>query len=79
MEMGKIADALSGAKEHALNDVQKAMHSEYVKAFHDGSMAAHLDSQRKWIKDIQPAGMLTTLEIPALTFMRLHMGLLVAY
>jgi dipeptidyl-peptidase-3 len=55
VEMGKIAEALSGAKEQALNSVQKDMHAEYIKAFHDGSMAAHLDSQRKWIKDIQPA------------------------
>jgi dipeptidyl-peptidase-3 len=52
VEMGKIAESMAGARDHALNDVQKAMHSEYVKAFHDGSMFAHLESQRRWIKDI---------------------------
>lgn len=27
------------------------MHAEYFKAFHDGSMASHVASQRHWIQD----------------------------
>lgn len=27
------------------------MHADYYKAFHDGSMASHVESQRHWIQD----------------------------
>ena len=53
-EMGKIARNLMEAKKFALNDEEDKMQGEYVKAFHDGSMFAHLDSQRHWIKDKGP-------------------------
>lgn len=49
-EMGKIARNLTEAKKHALNENEDKMQGEYVRAFHDGSMFAHLDSQRHWIK-----------------------------
>ena len=51
VEMGKIARNLEEAKKFALNDEEDKMQAEYVKAFHDGSMFAHLDSQRHWIRD----------------------------
>ncbi|CAK4032047.1 probable dipeptidylpeptidase III [Lecanosticta acicola] len=54
VEMGKIARNLEEAKKHALNKVEDAMQAQYVKSFHDGSMFAHLDSQREWIKDRGP-------------------------
>ena len=50
-EMAKIARNLMEAKKNALNDEEDAMQADYVKAFHDGSMNAHKDSQRHWIKD----------------------------
>lgn len=54
IEMEKIARNLTEAKKHAANAHEDAMQAEYIKAFHDGSMLAHLDSQRHWIKDKGP-------------------------
>ncbi|OQO12184.1 hypothetical protein B0A48_02825 [Cryoendolithus antarcticus] len=54
VEMGKIAENLAKAQEFALNDEERAMQGEYVKAFHDGSMEAHKQSQRHWVKDMGP-------------------------
>ncbi|KXT06498.1 hypothetical protein AC578_6077 [Pseudocercospora eumusae] len=53
-EMGKIARNLAEAKKYALNKEEDLMQGEYVASFHDGSMFAHLDSQRHWIKDKGP-------------------------
>lgn len=53
-EMAKIARNLTEARKYALNDHEDKMQAEYVKAFHDGSMYAHKDSQRHWIKDKGP-------------------------
>lgn len=50
VEMGKIARNLMEAKKHALNDEEDQMQGDYIRAFHDGSMRAHVDSQRHWIK-----------------------------
>lgn len=50
-EMGKISQNLAEAQKHALNQNENKMHGEYVKSFHEGSMLAHLESQRHWIKD----------------------------
>ena len=54
VEMGKIARNLMEAKKYASNDEENAMMADYVKAFHDGSMNTHKDSQRHWIKDKGP-------------------------
>ncbi|KAK5120916.1 hypothetical protein LTR85_005700 [Meristemomyces frigidus] len=53
-EMAKISQNLTEAKKYALNDEEASMQAEYVTAFHDGSMLAHKDSQRHWIKDKGP-------------------------
>ena len=53
-EMAKIAQNLTEAKKYALNDEEAAMQADYIKAFHDGSMQAHKNSQRHWIKDKGP-------------------------
>ncbi|EMD00837.1 hypothetical protein BAUCODRAFT_62079 [Baudoinia panamericana UAMH 10762] len=53
-EMAKIAQNLMEAKKHALNDEESKMQAEYVKSFHDGSMLAHMESQRHWIRDKGP-------------------------
>nr|POE50155.1 dipeptidyl peptidase 3 [Quercus suber] len=54
VEMAKIARNLAEAKKYALNDEEDKMQAAYVKSFHDGSMLAHKDSQRHWIKDRGP-------------------------
>lgn len=54
-EMAKIARNLTEAKKHSGNPTEDSMQAEYVKAFHDGSMEAHKESQRHWIKDLGPA------------------------
>lgn len=54
-EMAKIARNLTEAKKYAANSQEDSMQAEYVKAFHDGSMEAHKNSQRHWIKDLGPA------------------------
>ncbi|KAK4506981.1 hypothetical protein PRZ48_000715 [Zasmidium cellare] len=54
VEMGKVARNLTEAKKHALNDNEDKMQGEYIRSFHDGSMRAHVDSQRHWIKDKGP-------------------------
>lgn len=54
VEMAKIARNLMEAKKYALNDEEDAMQGDYVKSFHDGSMNAHKDSQRHWIRDKGP-------------------------
>ena len=54
VEMGKIADNLTHAKKYAANVEEEAMMADYITAFHDGSMYAHKDSQRHWIKDKGP-------------------------
>ncbi|RMY85179.1 hypothetical protein D0862_11238 [Hortaea werneckii] len=54
VEMAKIARNLTEAKKYALNENEDQMQAEYIKAFHDGSMYAHKDSQRHWIKDKGP-------------------------
>ncbi|KAL1306715.1 hypothetical protein AAFC00_005382 [Neodothiora populina] len=53
-EMSTIVTALKEAKENSANDHQRSMHEEYVKSFESGSMAAHVQSQRHWIKDKGP-------------------------
>ncbi|KAF3084173.1 hypothetical protein TWF102_005490 [Orbilia oligospora] len=53
-EMKVMADELDGAKKAALNDTQEKMMEEYVKSFREGSLEAHKESQRYWIKDIGP-------------------------
>jgi dipeptidyl-peptidase-3 len=53
-EMANIASNLAEAKKYAANSEEDAMQGEYVKSFHDGSMEAHKDSQRHWIKDKGP-------------------------
>ncbi|KAH0274441.1 dipeptidyl-peptidase III, partial [Aureobasidium melanogenum] len=53
-EMEKIAAFLTEAKKHSANQYQSDMHSEYIKSFRTGSMTAHVQSQRHWIKDKGP-------------------------
>ena len=53
-QMATIADYHLKAAEVSANDNQKEMHKAYAKSFQDGSMLAHKDSQRYWIRDKKP-------------------------
>ncbi|KAK6344451.1 hypothetical protein TWF696_008088 [Orbilia brochopaga] len=53
-EMKVMADELEKAGGNALNGTQGKMMEEYVKSFREGSLEAHKESQRYWIKDIGP-------------------------
>ncbi|CAG2227517.1 DPP3 [Mytilus edulis] len=52
--MAKVAENLGKAKEHVANDLEKQMLTEYIKSFTTGSIPAHKDGTRHWIKNIGP-------------------------
>ncbi|XP_033125857.1 dipeptidyl peptidase 3-like [Anneissia japonica] len=52
--MAKVADSLSKAKEYAANEHQVKMLEGYVNSFTTGSIDAHKDASRNWIKDKGP-------------------------
>lgn len=45
---------LAKAREYAANDNQRDMLTLYIEHFKTGSIDAHKDSQRKWIRDKGP-------------------------
>lgn len=53
-EMATAALEIKRAKKVALNETEEKMLEEYAKSFGAGSMNAHVDSQRYWIKDKKP-------------------------
>ena len=53
-EMALIADSLEKAIPHAANETQKNMLEQYVKSFRSGSLEAHKESQKYWVKDVGP-------------------------
>ncbi|KAF3901415.1 hypothetical protein AA313_de0209754 [Arthrobotrys entomopaga] len=54
VEMARMAAAMDKARENALNETQEKMMKEYVTSFSEGSLEAHKESQRHWIRDIGP-------------------------
>ncbi|KAJ3287177.1 hypothetical protein HK104_008727 [Borealophlyctis nickersoniae] len=52
--MAEVADYLSKAKEVAANEHQRKMMEAYVESFTTGSIEAHKESQRHWIRDVGP-------------------------
>ncbi|KAK4993816.1 hypothetical protein LTR50_000029 [Elasticomyces elasticus] len=52
--MKAAADSLEQAVKYAANENQAAMHAAYAKSFRTGSMEQHKESQRHWIRDLQP-------------------------
>jgi dipeptidyl-peptidase-3 len=52
--MSQIVENLKEAQKHALNEIEANMMGKYVESFDQGSIDAHKDSQRFWIKDVGP-------------------------
>nr|KAI8740570.1 dipeptidyl peptidase 3-like [Biomphalaria glabrata] len=52
--MAQVVNELKSAEAHAANDLEKRMLAEYVKSFSSGSILAHKDGSRYWIKNTGP-------------------------
>nr|CAD7197457.1 unnamed protein product [Timema douglasi] len=52
--MKLLVQHLGKAKEHAANDFEKKMLDHYQKSFTTGSLDAHKDGSRQWIKNKDP-------------------------
>ena len=52
--MRNVNKYLSEAKKYAANEIQEKMIEEYIEHFRNGDMERHKESQRLWIKDVQP-------------------------
>lgn len=53
--MQRVVDALNDAIPHAANDTQIEMLRKYIESFSEGSIEAHKDASRQWIRDKGPA------------------------
>lgn len=53
-EMEAISENLDKAVKYAANDTQRHMLEEYSRSFRLGSLEAHKESQKYWVKDIGP-------------------------
>ena len=49
-----LTENLEKARDYAANDIQRDMLTKYIESFTTGSVEAHKDSQRLWVKDLKP-------------------------
>ncbi|EPS45026.1 hypothetical protein H072_992 [Dactylellina haptotyla CBS 200.50] len=54
-QLEKINDELTAALAYCANDRQKLVLQKLIESFKTGDMEAYKESQRHWVKDIQPA------------------------
>ncbi|KAG7195808.1 uncharacterized protein KQ657_002193 [Scheffersomyces spartinae] len=54
-EFIQIVENLKKARDSASNDTQRKMLDNYIESFATGSMNAHKESQKQWVKDLKPA------------------------
>ncbi|KAG5355786.1 putative dipeptidyl peptidase 3 [Yarrowia sp. B02] len=54
-EFAQISTEMAQAGKNAANHIQEQMIAAYVDSFKTGSMAAHRESQKFWVKDLGPA------------------------
>ncbi|CAL1531245.1 unnamed protein product [Lymnaea stagnalis] len=52
--MALIVEELQNAQQHAANDDEKSMLIDYIKSFSTGSLPAHKDGSRHWIRNKGP-------------------------
>jgi len=53
-ELSNVVTNLAQAKRHAANSTQVKMLDAYISSFQNGSIISHKESQKHWIKDINP-------------------------
>lgn len=53
--LARVISNLEKAKEYAANQYQSSMIKSYIESFHTGSIEAHKESQRHWVKDSCPS------------------------
>lgn len=53
--LAKVVEELGQAKGHAANDDERSMIEEYMRSFKTGSLDAHKQGSRHWIKNKGPA------------------------
>ena len=53
-ELRPVCDCLERAREYAANPQQRAVIDQYLVSFRTGEIEAFKESQRLWVKDLQP-------------------------
>ena len=53
-ELTPICECLEKAREYTANSQQKAVIDQYIESFKTGNVGAFKESQRLWVKDLQP-------------------------
>ena len=53
-ELRPVCQCLERAREYAANSQQKAVIDQYLESFKTGEVEAFKESQRLWVKDLQP-------------------------
>lgn len=54
-ELRRISQCIDGARKYAANTIQEAFLSKCRESFETGDLGAYKESQRLWVKDLQPS------------------------